>query len=141
MKTVQIKNGEIEQLKSRLVNTEEEFRLENKYSNVLLFIQFLDRCVDDLPEYAKDFKTVIHKKLVGLLETYGYQFIDFDKGHTELYDCDEMFLCGSAMGITPIVCIDGHVKLNSDIGNRINVLYNETVRGRRLEFIKWNIKI
>lgn len=84
---IHVKDSDIEQLKSRLENTETDFRLEYKYSNVLVFFQFLDRSVDYLPECVNDFKIAIHKQLEELLETYGYRFLDFEKRNTELYDC------------------------------------------------------
>lgn len=59
---------------------------------------------------------------------------------TELYMCDEAFLCGSAMEITPIFSVDRY-----DIGNgkqgevtaKIHQLYLDIVLGKVEEYKKW----
>ena len=56
---------------------------------------------------------------------------------TELYSCDEAFLCGSAMEVTPIISIDQY-KISSDkITDRIHKEYIEIAKGKKEEFQEW----
>mgnify|MGYP000910868067 FL=1 len=59
---------------------------------------------------------------------------------TELYTCDEAFLCGSAMEITPIFSIDRYEIGNGNIGSltkKLHLLYLDVAQGRNDEFKKW----
>ena len=59
---------------------------------------------------------------------------------TELYTCDEAFLCGSAMEITPIFSIDRYEIGNGNIGpltNKLHQCYLDVAQGRNDEFKKW----
>lgn len=85
---VRKKELELEQCKRDLSNIQNEFTIGKKYVNILMFIQDLDRNIDDLPESAKDFKDVVKKKLSKLLAMYGYKFLDYEAKYTDLYDCE-----------------------------------------------------
>ena len=85
---VREKELELEQCKRDLSNIQNEFTIGKKYVNILMFIQDLDRNIDDLPESAKDFKDVVKKKLSKLLAMYGYKFLDYEAKYTDLYDCE-----------------------------------------------------
>lgn len=85
-KTVSYKDNETKQLKLQLDSVENDYKLENKYLGVLIFVQFLERSVDDLPDSTIDFKKNIHKRLQVLLATYGYKFVNYEPQHPELYD-------------------------------------------------------
>lgn len=58
---------------------------------------------------------------------------------TELYLCDEAFLCGSAMEITPIYSVDRHVigTQEGEITNQIHRLYLDCVTGCLLAYHHW----
>lgn len=59
---------------------------------------------------------------------------------TELYTCDEAFLCGSAMEITPVISVDKYVVGNGDAGNitnEIHKIYLDIATGRENKFIDW----
>lgn len=59
---------------------------------------------------------------------------------TELYACDEAFLCGSAMEITPIISIDGYDIDSNSAGKITSVLHKEyldIVRGENEGYIAW----
>jgi branched-chain amino acid aminotransferase len=60
---------------------------------------------------------------------------------TELYMCDEAFLCGSAMEITPIFSIDKFVINNSICGNitkNLHFKYLEIATGKDDFYLNWN---
>lgn len=59
---------------------------------------------------------------------------------TELYVCDEAFLCGSAMEITPVFSVDKYIignGIRGDITREIHEKYLEIVTGEREEYYKW----
>lgn len=59
---------------------------------------------------------------------------------TELYTCDEAFLCGSAMEITPVLSIDGYViEANNDetFTKKIHKTYLDIARGMTENFKNW----
>jgi branched-chain amino acid aminotransferase len=59
---------------------------------------------------------------------------------TELYTCDEAFLCGSAMEITPILSVDSYVIGKGEAGaitTHIHKLYLEAVMGNLERYTNW----
>lgn len=56
---------------------------------------------------------------------------------TELYACDEAFLCGSAMEVTPVLSIDGYEIGQRVITDKIHKTYLDVVTGRIKEFETW----
>lgn len=54
----------------------------------------------------------------------------------ELYNCDEAFLCGSSMEVTPLICIDNYeIKSNYDITNSLHQKYIQIAKGRYISDI------
>lgn len=63
-----------------------------------------------------------------------------DIDRTELYICDEAFLCGSAMEIVPVLSVDGIEASDGNVGNitrRLQHVYLHTVAGRVEKFAHW----
>ena len=59
---------------------------------------------------------------------------------TELYTCDEAFLCGSAMEITPILSIDKYVVGNGqtgDVTDRLHREYLDVAKGKKENHTDW----
>lgn len=59
---------------------------------------------------------------------------------TELYTCDEAFLCGSAMEITPIFSVDKYTVGNGtagDLTKKIHAKYLQVVTGNADEYPEW----
>ena len=59
---------------------------------------------------------------------------------TELYTCDEAFLCGSAMEVTPVLSVDKYVVGNGENGpltEKLHKAYLDAVRGLNKEFKNW----
>jgi branched-chain amino acid aminotransferase len=57
---------------------------------------------------------------------------------TELYLCNEAFLCGSSMGLTPITAVDGYqVPAENPITTRLAELYDRIVRGQEPSCAQW----
>jgi branched-chain amino acid aminotransferase len=54
-------------------------------------------------------ESITRDTIIKLATSLGINVIERTVNRTELYICDEAFLCGSAMGITPILSIDKYV--------------------------------
>jgi branched-chain amino acid aminotransferase len=66
-------------------------------------------------------------------EHLGTQVLERRVDRTELYDCDELFLCGSGWEITPVASVDRIGMLSGAPGpvtTQIRSLYMDAVRGR-----------
>ncbi len=70
----------------------------------------------------------------------GIEVIERTIDRTELYTCDEAFLCGSAMEITPVLSIDHFSVSDGEIGTmtqELHQMYLEAVKGNILKFKEW----
>ncbi|PKC51556.1 D-aminoacid aminotransferase-like PLP-dependent enzyme [Rhizophagus irregularis] len=68
------------------------------------------------------------------------QVVERDIDRTEMYICDEAFLCGSAMEVVPILNVDGISISDAKPGNiteKIKETYLSVVRGEFEEFFEW----
>lgn len=66
--------------------------------------------------------------------------IEREIDRTELYICDETFLCGSAMEVVPILSVDGipvGEGKGGEITTKLRDLYMNTVRGKLDGYSKW----
>lgn len=74
----------------------------------------------------------------------GLQVDERTVDRTELYTCDEAFLCGSAMEITPIFSVDRYQIGNGGTGeltNKIHNLYLNVVTGNHCDRLGWLTRI
>lgn len=70
----------------------------------------------------------------------GAEVIERSIDRTELYACDEAFLCGSAMEITPVVSVDKYAVGDGSTGKltaAIRKNYLEIVRGENEKYAEW----
>lgn len=70
----------------------------------------------------------------------GWQCEERAIDRTELYVCDEAFLCGSALEITPILSIDKMLINNGKVGNKTNELhelYLEVLTNQNSKYYDW----
>ena len=61
-------------------------------------------------------------------------------GVEELKNAEEVFICGTALEITPVSSIDGapiRGGAPGKITKMIKTIYNETIRGRKKEYGGW----
>ena len=80
-------------------------------------------------------------KLAGHL---GIKTVERSIDRTELYVCDEAFLCGSAMEITPILSIDKYQIGNTGAGEittQLHKAYIEAAIGQIADFRHWIVPI
>src|SRR3712207_1367357 len=77
-------------------------------------------------------------------ESLGLEVVERTVDRTELYLADEVFSCGTAAEITPIVAIDKH-----DVGDgrpgpvtrRLERLFADVLRGREDRYAHWRTPI
>ncbi len=85
-------------------------------------------------------ESITRDTVIQLAKHMGYKVIERSIDRTELYTCDEAFLCGSAMEITPVLSIDRYTIGNGDTGNitkNIHLKYLDAVQGKDKEFKQW----
>jgi len=70
--------------------------------------------------------------------------VERDIDRTELYICDEAFLCGSAVEVAPVINIDGYVVGTGEVGDitkKIHNTYIAVVSGQLNKYTNWLTKI
>lgn len=85
-------------------------------------------------------ESITRDTVIRLAESAGYKVQERTIDRTELYTCDEAFLCGSAMEITPVLSVDRYVIGNGDTGEITKLLhleYLKTVTGKNNKFKDW----
>lgn len=73
-------------------------------------------------------------------EILGIPVVERSVDRTELYACDEAFLCGSAMEVTPVISVDGYVIGDGSAGDitaRIHENYIKIATGEVEKFRHW----
>lgn len=84
-------------------------------------------------------ESITRDTVIELAKYLGLTVVERTVDRTELYTCDEAFLCGSAMEITPVISIDKY-EITKDVGEitkKIHMLYLDVVMGNVSEFEKW----
>lgn len=85
-------------------------------------------------------ESITRDTILNIAKHNGISVYERSIDRTELYTCDEAFLCGSAMEITPIFSIDRYEIGNGNIGpltNKLHQCYLDVAQGRNDEFKKW----
>lgn len=84
-------------------------------------------------------ESITRDSVIKIAKFLGYEVIERAVDRTELYIADEAFLCGSAMGITPVLSIDKY-KITDQIGDitrKIKTKYFDIARGNNTDFSEW----
>jgi len=85
-------------------------------------------------------ESITRDSVIELAKGNGIPVIERTIDRTELYTCDEAFLCGSAMGITPVFSIDKYGIGNDEAGVMTSVLnkaYLDAAKGINKNYAKW----
>lgn len=85
-------------------------------------------------------ESITRDTVIKIAESKGLKVIERTVDRTELYTCDEAFLCGSAMEMTPVLSIDKYIIGNGEIGKitkELHMMYLDVVRGKCDKFKKW----
>ena len=85
-------------------------------------------------------ESITRDTVIKIAESKGYKVVERTIDRTELYTCDEAFLCGSAMEMTPVLSVDKYVIGNGDTGaitKKLHMTYLDVVGGKVDEFKDW----
>lgn len=85
-------------------------------------------------------ESITRDTIITLAKANGIPVFERTIDRTELYTCDEAFLCGSAMEITPVLSIDKYVIGNGNVGNITSMLHNlylDIVQGENINYNDW----
>ena len=82
-------------------------------------------------------ESITRDTVVKLARYLGIKVVERTIDRTELYTCDEAFLCGSAMEVTPIISIDRYEIGYGGITEKIHKTYLEAAKGEIDEFKNW----
>lgn len=85
-------------------------------------------------------ESITRDTIIRLAREMGIQVTERTIDRTELYDADEVFLCGSAMEITPVFSIDRYIVGNGmkgKITQAIHLQYHKCVTGELPSYSNW----
>lgn len=85
-------------------------------------------------------ESITRDTVIKIAESKGYKVVERTIDRTELYTCDEAFLCGSAMEMTPVLSVDRYVIGDGDTGaitKELHMAYLDVVRGKVEQFKDW----
>lgn len=85
-------------------------------------------------------ESITRDTVMQIAEKEGFRVIERTIDRTELYTCDEAFLCGSAMEITPVLSIDRYMigdGSNGEVTQKIHKTYLDLVQGKINKFKEW----
>lgn len=82
-------------------------------------------------------ESITRDTIIKLAKDMGIEVIERTIDRTELYTCDEAFLCGSAMEITPILSVDKYILGEPIITTVLHKLYLDTVKGKNKKYMNW----
>lgn len=82
-------------------------------------------------------ESITRDTVMQLAKEMGIEVVERTIDRTELYTCDEAFLCGSAMEITPILCVDKYELRVPLLTEKIHKAYLETVIGKNEKHKEW----
>ncbi|MGU8477318.1 branched-chain amino acid transaminase [Clostridium perfringens] len=85
-------------------------------------------------------ESITRDTIISLAQELNYKVIERTIDRTELYTCDEAFLCGSAMEITPVFSVDKYLIGNGNTGEitkKLHMFYLDVVRGKFEKFKNW----
>lgn len=89
-------------------------------------------------------ESITRDTIIQLAKMKGYPFVERSIDRTELYTCDEAFLCGSAMEVTPVLSVDRYEINNGKAGKittDLHKTYLDAARGLIPELKQWVIPI
>lgn len=85
-------------------------------------------------------ESITRDTVIKIAQSKGYKVVERTIDRTELYTCDEAFLCGSAMEMTPVLSVDRYVIGDGETGTitkELHMTYLDVVRGKISEFKDW----
>lgn len=85
-------------------------------------------------------ESITRDTIIKIAKDKGYPVIERTIDRTELYTCEEAFLCGSAMEITPVLSIDKYIIGDGSTGKitkELHLTYLDIARGKLKQYENW----
>lgn len=85
-------------------------------------------------------ESITRDTIIKIAKDKGYPVIERTIERTELYTCEEAFLCGSAMEITPVLSIDKYIIGDGSTGRitkELHLTYLDIARGKLEQYKNW----
>jgi branched-chain amino acid aminotransferase len=85
-------------------------------------------------------ESITRASLIELARDLGLAVVERQVDRTELYIADEVFFCGTAAEITPIVSVDRYVVGDGEQGpitSRLEAAFHDIVRGKDPRYARW----
>ena len=99
-----------------------------------------DKILSTPPASSGVLRGITRDTVIQIADDLGVRFIRSDISREELYTSDELFLTGTAAGITPVREVDGR-KIgkngNWPISHQIKRAYLDIVHGRNAQYLSW----
>ena len=96
------------------------------------------------PVTASILESITRDAALALLrESLGVPVLERDVDRTELYTADEIFLCGTAMEISPVTSVDGYAIGTGQIGDittRLERCFHDVARGNESRYAHWRTR-
>jgi branched-chain amino acid aminotransferase len=98
-----------------------------------------DGVVSTPPASTGVLRGITRDSVITFVKQLGLQFRRNDFSREELYSSDEVFLTGTAAGVTPVREIDGRPIGNGKwpVTAKLRVIYGEAVHGEKPEYAHW----
>lgn len=97
------------------------------------------------PITASILESITRETIINIAKNdFGLTVVERDIDRTELYICDEIFLCGTAVEIVPILSVDKIIVGDGEIGSLSKSLkqrYFDIVRGNVNEYKEWILPV
>lgn len=100
---------EIIQLTNRLGDIEKEYTLGNRYADILILLQNLNICVEDLPDSDSGYIDATQKEISRVLSLYGYTFEEFNGKNINLYEYEIYTIDSPQVVCRAIVDLNGNL--------------------------------
>ncbi|HUH04085.1 MAG TPA: branched-chain amino acid transaminase [Kofleriaceae bacterium] len=92
------------------------------------------------PSTEDNLDGITRRSLIAMAGDLGIPFVERTIGRSELYFCDELFLCGTGAQVTPVRSVDRRVVGEGGIGPvtaRMQEYFQDVVRGRAAARREW----
>ncbi len=98
-----------------------------------------DGIVSTPPASAGVLRGVTRDTIIRISTDMGIEFRRSDISREELYTSDELFLTGTAAGVTPVREVDGRIIGSGEwpVTRRLKTAYEDAVHGKNQQYAKW----
>jgi len=96
------------------------------------------------PVYGDILEGITRRTVLTLARELGIEVLEREIDRTELYICDELFLCGTGAQITPVTSVDHRTVGEGKVGEttrRVRDRFSQIIRGESLEHGDWLTKV